>query len=95
MISALPSDLASFVEQQVSSGHFSSADAMVQAGLRLLQERENRLDKLRAMLQEGLDCEARGEYVELTTEADYRRHAEDIKRRGRELQRLQERENKS
>lgn len=45
MSSSLPSDLASFVEQQVSSGQFGSADEVIVAGLRALQVNQKKSSK--------------------------------------------------
>jgi antitoxin ParD1/3/4 len=44
---------ADFIERQVRAGRYSSASDVVQAGLRLLEEQEARLDLLRAALIEG------------------------------------------
>jgi antitoxin ParD1/3/4 len=42
-----------FVEERIDSGRYGSASDVVQAGLRLLEEQELRLDALRAALIEG------------------------------------------
>lgn len=42
-----------FVDGQVASGRFASASEVVRAGLRLLEEHEQRLAALRAALAEG------------------------------------------
>ena len=42
-----------FVEGQVATGRFASASEVVRAGLRLLEEREQRLAALRDALAEG------------------------------------------
>ena len=42
-----------FVEAQVASGRFASASEVVRAGLRLLEEHEQRLEALHAALAEG------------------------------------------
>jgi antitoxin ParD1/3/4 len=42
-----------FVEAQVASGRFASASEVVRAGLRLLEEHEQRLAALRNALAEG------------------------------------------
>jgi antitoxin ParD1/3/4 len=44
-----------FIEEMVAKGCFSSPDAMVQAGLRLLEGSESRTEALRAALQDGED----------------------------------------
>jgi antitoxin ParD1/3/4 len=44
-----------FIEEAVASGRFSSPTQVVQAGLRLLEERESHGKALRTAIQEGLD----------------------------------------
>ena len=44
---------ADFVDQQVTTGRYSSASDVVRAGLRLLEEEEARLEALRAALVDG------------------------------------------
>jgi antitoxin ParD1/3/4 len=44
---------AEFIERQVSEGRFGSAGDVVRAGLRLLEEREMKVEALRAALIEG------------------------------------------
>lgn len=43
----------SFVAEQVSSGRYSNAADVIRSGLRLLEERESKLEALRAALLEG------------------------------------------
>ena len=45
---------AKFVEEQVSQGRYGNASEVVRAGLRLLEEREEKLKALRAAINEGL-----------------------------------------
>jgi antitoxin ParD1/3/4 len=42
-----------FIDQQVESGRYNSASEVVRASLRLLEEREQRLETLRHALIEG------------------------------------------
>ena len=42
-----------FIDRQVGEGRYSSASDVVRAGLRLLEEREMKLEALRAALIEG------------------------------------------
>jgi antitoxin ParD1/3/4 len=43
----------SFIDQQVSSGRYGSASEVVRASLRLLEEREHRIEGLRRALIDG------------------------------------------
>lgn len=42
-----------FISQQLESGRYGSASEVVRAGLRLLEDNENKLITLRRMLMEG------------------------------------------
>ena len=50
---SLESYFLAFIEDQIAKGRFSSPTAVVQAGLRLLEESESRAEALAAALQEG------------------------------------------
>ena len=62
---SLPDELAQFVDREVASGKFRSQEEVVAEGLRLLQNRERRLDALRADLQLGIDQLDAGQGVEI------------------------------
>jgi putative addiction module CopG family antidote len=46
MTLSLPPDLQRFVHDQIARGHFPSADGVIEAGLRLLCDREAELRSL-------------------------------------------------
>ena len=56
--------MRAFVDREVEAGHYASADAVVEAGLRLLDDYETRHAALQAALDEG---EASG----IATEFDF------------------------
>ncbi len=53
-----------FIEQKIAEGRFESVSEAVRAGLRLLEEEELRVQKLRDILQVGIDQIERGETVD-------------------------------
>lgn len=55
-----------FIGEQVNQGRFKTADAVVEAGLRLLQKREAEMEAIRAAIIEG---EESGEPVEFDFDA--------------------------
>ena len=50
---ALSDHFIDFAHQQVETGRFGSTSDVVRAGLRLLEERQQRIDRLNALLDEG------------------------------------------
>lgn len=44
-----------FIESTVSTGRFNNASEVVRAGLRLLEEEENRIQVLRQAIHEGVE----------------------------------------
>ncbi len=65
---SLPPDLAHFVDQQVAAGKYASPAEAICEGVRLLQEREQRLTELRSELLPALERVRAGETVELNME---------------------------
>ena len=45
----------SFVDEKVSEGRFKNASEVIRAGLRLLEEEENKVLALKKAIQEGID----------------------------------------
>lgn len=44
-----------FVENRITEGRFKNASEVIRAGLRLLEEEENKLQILKNAIQEGID----------------------------------------
>ncbi|MCK9206449.1 MAG: type II toxin-antitoxin system ParD family antitoxin [Salinivirgaceae bacterium] len=44
-----------FIQSRISEGRFKNASEVVRAGLRLLEEEENKIVALRQAIQEGID----------------------------------------
>jgi putative addiction module CopG family antidote len=80
----LPSDLAQFVRQQVAAGRYQTEAEVVSHGVRLLQEREQKLEALRQMVLPALERLDRGEGLVLNGDDELREYFEDVKRRGKE-----------
>lgn len=53
--------LEDFVENLVKSGRYPSRSAVLREGVRLVQERETRLEEFLAMIREGLDAADAGD----------------------------------
>jgi antitoxin ParD1/3/4 len=52
---SLGNHFESFIEHTISDGRFTNASEVIRAGLRLLEEEENRVKALRKSIQEGID----------------------------------------
>ncbi len=52
---ALGSYFENFVKNKISQGRYNNASEVIRAGLRLLEENENKLESLRSAIQEGID----------------------------------------
>lgn len=71
---SLGNHFESFIETTVSKGRFSNASEVVRAGLRLLEEEENRILVLRNAIQEGIQS---GRAIDF----DPKKHLETLKSR--------------
>ena len=66
---SLTDPLDRFIAERVDSGDYQNASEVVRAGLRLLkrqsEEDDRKLERLRALIQEGVNDLEAGRYVEL------------------------------
>ena len=84
MLATIPSDLEAFIQSEVASGKYASADEAVSEAVRLLQERERHLESLRSEIEIGMSAYERGEVTAIRTDADRQALIDDVQRRGRE-----------
>ena len=84
MLATIPSDLEAFIQAEIASGKYASADEAVSEAVRLLQERERQLDSLRGEIEIGTSAFERGEVTTIRTDADRQALIDDVQRRGRE-----------
>ena len=85
MVVELSPRIGALIKEKVESGEYPDADAVVTEAMRLLQERDDeaKLERLRAMVQVGLDQAERGEVIELTPDL-YEKIWENARRKLRE-----------
>ncbi|OWY66763.1 CopG family transcriptional regulator [cyanobacterium TDX16] len=64
----LTPELEQFIQAQIESGKFSSAEEVVTAGIKLLEERERiykgRFEELKKEIEIGIEAAKRGEIVD-------------------------------
>jgi antitoxin ParD1/3/4 len=77
----IPVDFESFVQSIIARGSFQTETQVVGEALRLLQERERRLEELRAEVQIGLNQLQRGEFTDYD-EDSLRGFFEEVKSEG-------------
>jgi putative addiction module CopG family antidote len=80
----LPPDVEASIRQKVQRGQFPDEGEVMREAIRLLDERKDQLDTLRAKVRVGLDELDRDEGAEWTPELKERliREAEEMFRRG-------------
>lgn len=61
-----------FIRSRISEGRYNNASEVVRAGLRLLEEEENKLLALRNAVQEGIDSGIANDF-------DPKSHLQDLK----------------
>jgi antitoxin ParD1/3/4 len=78
----IPADLQQFVHNAIDAGSYKNEAEVVGQALRLLQERQQRIEELRREIQPALEQLDRSEGIELD-DAGLDAFFEDVKARGR------------
>jgi antitoxin ParD1/3/4 len=78
---SLPPDLQQFVFDQLAKGRYQSATDVVCDAVRLLREREEKLESLRTEIDRGLNQLEAGDYIELNSEGELQAFFDDIESR--------------
>ena len=79
---SLTPDLEQLVNDKVGTGMYQTASEVIGEGLRLLRDRDQRLEALRLDVRAGFEAVERGEYTDYD-ESDIHELAERVKLRGR------------
>jgi antitoxin ParD1/3/4 len=78
----LTDHLDRFIDREVKSGRYRSASEVVREGLRLMRERKReereKLQLLRASVQEGIDAIDRGDCIEFASSEELSRYIDQI-----------------
>ncbi|WP_160136821.1 type II toxin-antitoxin system ParD family antitoxin [Chryseobacterium sp. c4a] len=61
-----------FVDHKISEGRYKNVSEVIRAGLRLLEEEENKFQLLKNAIKEGI-------YSEIATDFNYEKHLEFLK----------------
>lgn len=69
---ALGDYFETFVDSEVSAGRYQNASEVIRAGLRLLEEEENKIKLLKKAIKEGLDGG-------IAVGFDHRKHLQELK----------------
>ena len=80
---SLTSELEQLVNAKVASGMYQTASEVVREGLRLLAERDQRLEALRRDVRAGFEAVDRGEYSDYNASTIHEL-ADRVKLRGKE-----------
>jgi antitoxin ParD1/3/4 len=81
-LSSLPPDIEQFVQSQLELGKYGSATEVVCDAVRVLRERQTRLETLRKEIEQGIKELDAGEFIELDSDDALREFFEDIQNRG-------------
>ena len=80
---SLTPELEQFVSDKVRSGLYQTASEVIREGLRLVRERDERMETLRRDVRAGFDGIERGEFTEYD-ESNIEELSDRVKARGRQ-----------
>ena len=79
---SLTPELERFVDDKVKTGMYQTASEVIRDGLRLLRERDQRVEALRRDVRAGFEAVERGEFTEYDA-SNIKELSDRIKARGR------------
>ena len=79
---SLTTELEQLVNDKVKTGMYQTASEVIREGLRLLRERDQRLEALRNDVRAGFEAVERGEFTEFDA-SNIKELADRVKARGR------------
>ena len=79
---SLTPELEQLVANKVKTGLYQTASEVIREGLRLLNERDQRIASLRRDVRSGFEAVERGEFTEYS-ESNVKKLADRVKMRGR------------
>jgi antitoxin ParD1/3/4 len=79
---SLTPELEQLVTDKVNSGMYKTSSEVIREGLRLLRERDDRIESLRKDIRAGFEAIDRGEFTDYD-QSNIQKLAERIKTRGR------------
>jgi antitoxin ParD1/3/4 len=82
-VESLSSELQQLVQQGLATGKYPSENDFLLEAVRLLAERDRRLEELRREIQIGRDQIDRGEYTDYD-EVSLRKYFDELQERGRQ-----------
>jgi antitoxin ParD1/3/4 len=79
---SLTPELEQFVSEKVKTGMYQTASEVIREGLRLVRERDQRMEALRRDVRAGFEAIERGEFTDYD-EGGIKKLSERVKARGR------------
>ena len=78
---SLPTDISAYIQAELRTGKYQSAEELVTTALRERRDREMQIAELRAKIDEGLKDFDDGNVIEIRSEEEHRAFFESLKQR--------------